>query len=141
MDRAAAREAQPAIGSGKIAGEPRTASTEDRETHQKTAIERNGEQLTEQTMQEQTKAASTSTARAPLPLPQDGPLLAFSDVAAYLRITPAAVRRMIDGRMGRSTPDEIGARLRQWVVRLSAHRRYIKREPFLSWLKNSSTTT
>jgi hypothetical protein len=73
-----------------------------------------------------------------LPLPQDAPLLAFSDVAAYLRKTTAAVRRMVDGRMGETTPDEIGTLLRQWVVRLSPHRRYIRRQPFLEWLNRTT---
>jgi len=76
--------------------------------------------------------------RAPIPLPLDAPLLSFEDVAAYLRVTPVAVRRMIDGRMGSTTPDEIGAQLRKWVVRLSPHRRFIRRKPFLDWLASSS---
>ncbi len=74
------------------------------------------------------------------PLPQDAPLLSFDDAASYLRVTPAAVRRMVDGRMGSTTPDEIGARLRGWVVRLSPHRRYIRKKPFLDWLSSSGTT-
>jgi len=72
--------------------------------------------------------------RGMIPLPHDAPLLSFKDVAAYLRTTPQAVRRLIDGRTD-GTEDEIGTILRQWVVRLSPHRRYIRRDQFLTWLK------
>jgi len=73
--------------------------------------------------------------RGGLPLPADGPLLSLEDVAAYLRKTPAAVRKIIEGR-----PDcddgELGEALRHFVVKLSARRRYIAREPFLAWIKS-----
>jgi len=83
--------------------------------------------------------SATERAKSP-PLPGDAPLLSFGDVAGYLRLTPAAVRRMIDGRIGTSTPDEIGTQLRQWVVRLSPHRRYVRRKPFIEWLNRSFET-
>ena len=67
-----------------------------------------------------------------MPLPQDAPLLAIEDVAAYLRLTPAAVRRMIDGRS--DADDEVGKVLRAMVVRLSPRRRYIRKAEFFKWL-------
>lgn len=70
----------------------------------------------------------------PGPLPLDAPLLALEDVARYLRITPAAVRRLVDGRADGSD-GELGDRLRGWLVKLSPRRRYIRREPFLTWLR------
>jgi hypothetical protein len=69
-----------------------------------------------------------------LPLPPDGPLLSFADVAAYLRLTPAAVRKLVDGRADGSD-GELGELLRRWLVRLSPHRRYISRTPFFAWLE------
>lgn len=72
-------------------------------------------------------------ARNPIPpLPPDAPLLSIDDVALYLRTTRAAVRKMIEGRADYHDP--IGERLRGWVVRLSPHRRYIRRGPFMAWL-------
>ena len=67
------------------------------------------------------------------PLPSDGPLLSLDDVAAYLRTTPAAVRKLLDGRPD-SDDGALGAALRRFVVRLSVHRRHIARQPFLAWL-------
>ena len=69
-------------------------------------------------------------------LPQDSPLLSFADVAAYLRTTIASVRKMIDGRP--DGEDEVGKILRQWVIILSPHRRYIMAEPFFLWLKTTA---
>ena len=70
------------------------------------------------------------------PLPGDAPLLSIEDVAVYLRTTPPAVRKMLDGRA--DSNDELGARLRPWLVKLSPHRRYIMREPFLAWLRQQA---
>lgn len=73
-----------------------------------------------------------------LPLPADAPLLGVADVAAYLRMTPAAVRKLLDGRADVSD-GELGAKLRDLEVRISPHRRYIEREPFLAWLRTKAT--
>jgi len=74
---------------------------------------------------------------AAIPLPLDGPLLTFEEAGAYLRLTAASIRKLVDGRAD-SKDDELGARLRGWTVRLSPHRRYILREPFLVWLASFS---
>lgn len=71
------------------------------------------------------------------PLPPDGPFLTFEEAGAYLRLTSGSVRKLVDGRAD-SKDDELGARLRSWTVRLSPHRRYILREPFLLWLASFS---
>lgn len=71
------------------------------------------------------------------PVPPDAPLLSLADVGAYLRLTPGAVRRLVDGRPDGSDGD-LGDLLRSWLVRLSPHRRYIRREPFLAWLRAKS---
>lgn len=71
------------------------------------------------------------------PIPLDAPLLSLGDVGAYLRISPGAVRRLVDGRPDGSD-GELGDLLRSWLVRLSPHRRYIRREPFLAWLHEKS---
>ncbi len=76
--------------------------------------------------------------REALPLPHDGPLMSFADVAAYLRTTPAAVRKLVDGRADGSD-GELGDLLRSWLVRLSPHRRFIRRDAFLSWLREKSS--
>ncbi len=70
-------------------------------------------------------------------IPEDAPLLNFEDVAAYLRLTPGAVRRLVDGRRDGSD-GELGDLLRAWLVTLSPRRRYICRDPFLAWLRNKS---
>lgn len=76
----------------------------------------------------------------PPPLPSDAPLLTFADVAAYLRLTPAAVKRLLDGRRDGSDADhDLGNLLRSWLVALSERRRYIRREPFLTWLREKSS--
>ncbi len=72
-----------------------------------------------------------------LPLPEDGPLLSFEDVAAYLRRTVGAVRKMVDGRS--DGDDKVGKKLRQWVVSLSPHRRYILADPFRRWLAEKAS--
>lgn len=80
-----------------------------------------------------------NTKRATLsPLPPDGPLMSFADVAAYLRTTPAAVRKLVDGRADGSD-GELGELLRSWLVRLSPHRRFIRRDAFLAWLRGKSS--
>ena len=66
-------------------------------------------------------------------LPQDAPLMSIGDVAAYLRVSPAAVRKMIDGRP--DGDDELGKVLRPMVVKLSPRRRYVLRSTFLEWLR------
>ena len=86
-----------------------------------------------------TCAASGDEARprhVPL-LPADAPLLSLADAAAYLRRTPGAVRKLLDGRAD-SDDGEVGQVLRRWVVRLSPHRTYIAREPFLAWLRTKA---
>lgn len=70
----------------------------------------------------------------PPAMPADALLLSMGDVAAYLRMTPAAVRRLVDGRRDGSDGD-LGERLRSWLVTLSPRRRYIRREPFMAWLR------
>ena len=72
--------------------------------------------------------------RLPPPLPPDAPLLSFEDAARYLRMTPAAFRTIIHGRTD-GYDDELGSRLRAWVVILSSHRRFIRRQPFMKWLR------
>lgn len=68
-------------------------------------------------------------------MPADGPLLSIEDVAAYLRKTPAAVRKIIEGRPD-SDDGELGEVLRRFLVKLSARRRYVAREPFLAWIQS-----
>jgi hypothetical protein len=82
-------------------------------------------------------AARVSAARKEIPLPQDAPLLSLLDVAHYLRLTPGALRRLVDGRRDGSD-GEMGDFLRSWLVILSPRRRYVRREPFLSWLRDKS---
>ena len=84
-----------------------------------------------------TNGKQAAGAKPPLPLPSDGPLLSFSDVAAYLRLTTGAIRRLVDGRPDGSD-GELGDLLRTWLVRLSPHRRYIRRGPFLAWIREKS---
>ncbi len=67
-------------------------------------------------------------------LPTDALLLSLRDVAAYLRLSLAAVRKLLDGRPD-SSDGELGEVLRQLCVRLSPHRRYIRRDPFMKWLR------
>ena len=68
----------------------------------------------------------------PPPLPADGPLLSLVDVAGFLRLTLGAVRK----RMYRGTC-EIGAMLLENRVCL-AGRWFIKREPFMLWIREKS---
>ena len=82
-------------------------------------------------------AAISEERRGPGALPHDGPLLSFADVAAYLRLTPIAVRTLVNGRAD-GGDGEIGDLLRSWLVVLSPHRRYIRRAPFLAWLREKS---
>jgi hypothetical protein len=70
-----------------------------------------------------------------MPLPGDAPLLTFAEAGAYLRLTAESIRKLVDGRAD-AKDDELGSRLRAWVVRLSPHRRYILREPFFRWLQS-----
>ena len=67
------------------------------------------------------------------PLPHDGPIMSFQDAASYLRLTKAAVTKLGDGRPDGSD-GALGEGLRRWVVRLSPHRRYIRRQPFMEFL-------
>ena len=66
-------------------------------------------------------------------LPEDAPYLSFEDAARYLRMTPAAFRTVIHGRSD-GYDQKLGDRLREWLVTLSSHRRFIKRQPFMKWL-------
>ena len=74
-----------------------------------------------------------NTTRKMIPLPPDAPLMTLAEAGAYIRLSAASVRKMIDGRAD-SKDDVLGEKLRGWVVRLSPHRRYIRREPFFEWL-------
>ena len=75
-------------------------------------------------------------------LPSDGPLLSIDDVAAYLRLSRVAVRKLIDGRVD-GDDCELGDLLRRLIVRISPRRRYVQREAFLAWLfaKAGAVTT
>ena len=69
------------------------------------------------------------------PLWADGPLLSVGDVACYLRLTPGAVRRLLQGGRDRSEEDtELSEALRSCRVILSPHRHYFDRRRFLGWL-------
>lgn len=73
------------------------------------------------------------------PLPADALLLSLDDVGGYLRRSRAAVKKMLDSRPGAKNEDEVGVLLRQWVVRMTDHRRYILREPFIDWYRSLIT--
>jgi hypothetical protein len=75
------------------------------------------------------------TGRVRSALPADAPLLSLRDVAAYLRLSLAAVRKLLDGRADGSD-GEMGDVLRRCCVRLSPHRRYIRRDLFMTWLRD-----
>lgn len=77
------------------------------------------------------------TEKSAIPLPPDAPLLSFDEAGAYLRLSAASMRKLIDGRAD-TQDDELGKVLRCWVVRLSPHRRYILRDQFLGWLKRKA---
>lgn len=77
---------------------------------------------------------------APPPLPSDAPLLAPGDVASYLRLSRAAVARLLDGRAD-SSDGELGEVLRRFTIRLSPRRRYVLREPFMAWLQEKTQGT
>jgi hypothetical protein len=68
------------------------------------------------------------------PLPEGATLLSLDDVGGYLRRSRAAVRQMLKG--GPAEDDEVGQKLRGWVVRVSDHRCYILREPFMDWYRS-----
>lgn len=76
---------------------------------------------------------SSNTGGAGIPQPPDSFLLTFEEAGAYLRLSAASVRKLVDGRAD-TKDDDLGERIRGWVVRLSPHRRYIRRDPFLRWL-------
>jgi hypothetical protein len=80
------------------------------------------------------------TSRMRLALPPDAPLLSLRDVASYLRLSLAAVRKLLDGRADGSD-GELGEALRQFCVRLSPHRRYIRRDLFMQWLRDKMGPT
>lgn len=80
-----------------------------------------------------TKRSEKSAGGETTPLPADAPLLSIEDAATYLRCSATAVRKLLDGRAD-SDDGELGAVLRRCVVRLSAHRRFISRKPFVEWL-------
>jgi hypothetical protein len=85
------------------------------------------------TMSKRTTKPAGSGGTTPL-LPVDAPLLSIEDAATYLRSTPAAIRKLLDGRAD-SDDGELGAILRRCLVKLSAHRRFIARKPFVAWLE------
>lgn len=78
-----------------------------------------------------------ATDRAGVPLPADAPLITFAEAGAYLRLSAASVRKLVDGRRD-AKDDRLGTILRSWVVRLSPHRRYIRRGEFMNWLHGTA---
>lgn len=74
----------------------------------------------------------------PAPPPTDGALFSLDDAAAHLRMTPGAFRKLVAGRADGSD-GELGDLLRGWLVTLTPYRRYIKRGPFLAWLREKSS--
>lgn len=84
-----------------------------------------------------TTTTGARTTHDPPPLPGDAPLLSLDDAAAYLRVTPAALRKTIEGRADGSD-GELGDRLRKWLVVLTPRRRYIRRAPLLAWLREKA---
>lgn len=75
--------------------------------------------------------------RNAVPLPPDAPLISFEEAAAYLRLSPVALRKIVDGR-AEAKNDEFGTLVRGWVVRISPRRRYIHRNRFLGWLNDKA---
>lgn len=69
------------------------------------------------------------------PLPQDALYLSLDDVGGYLRRSRAAVRKLLDERPA-GEDDEIGTKLRGWMVKMTDRRRYILREPFMDWYRS-----
>lgn len=67
------------------------------------------------------------------PLPTDAPLLSIADAASYLRVTPRAMRKLID-----EEHSGLADALRSCVIRLSPRRRYLRRSDFLSALERLS---
>ena len=65
--------------------------------------------------------------------PPDGPLLSIEEAAAYLRLSPGAVAKMLGGRAD-GDDGELGRVLRDCLVCLSPRRRYIAKQSFLAWL-------
>lgn len=90
-------------------------------------------------MKKQTKRDTSRAIQAAPPLPPDAPLLSIEDVAQYLRTTATAVRKMLDGRP--DGEDRIGELLRSWTVKLSPRRRFVRRDPFLRWLRQGEVAT
>ena len=80
------------------------------------------------------KPMKPKTGKGAIPMPPDAPLMNLGEAGAYLRLSAASVRKLIDGR-AEARDDSLGKLLRGWVVRLSPHRRYIRREPFFEWLR------
>ena len=66
--------------------------------------------------------------------PLDAPLLSIEDGAHYLRITPLALRKILAGRADGADAG-LGAILRPMMFRLSPRRAYLKRTPFMEWLR------
>jgi hypothetical protein len=79
-------------------------------------------------------ASGNAEVGSSIPLPPDGPLMSIEEAGAYLRLSAASVRKLIDCRADQKD-DTLGALLRAWVVRLSPHRRYIRRREFMAWLE------
>ena len=70
------------------------------------------------------------------PLPPDAPLLSLPEAASYLRMTPVALRALLEDES-----DDLSKQLRVWLVVLSERRRYIQREPFMAWLRGKCDAT
>lgn len=85
------------------------------------------------------KRSVKSAGGGALPLPADAPLMSLGDAAAYLRLSHAAVRKLLDGRAD-SDDGELGEALRRFVVRISSRRRYVARKAFLSWLEGHAAS-
>jgi hypothetical protein len=70
------------------------------------------------------------------PAPPDSVLLSLPEAAAHLRLTVAAFRKLLE-----TDGSPIGDQLRSMIVSLSPRRRYVKRGPFLAWLRDKCNGT
>ena len=68
---------------------------------------------------------------ASLQPPPDAPLLSLADAAAYLRLSEKELAALLDS----TTPSRLGAKLKELLVELDSNRRYVRREPFMAWLR------
>lgn len=90
-------------------------------------------------MQHKTNDPATGkeiTIIVPLPQPADAPLLTFETVAAYLGNTADGVRAILKGT--HETDKELANVLRSGLVTLSSHRRFIRRDILLAYLRRKA---